>query len=156
MPETPPALGAAVDRSYPSRPILASSVAVFRDGRVLVAARARPPMDTLYSLPGGLVEPGETLAEAALRELHEEVGVSADLIGFVDHVEIVERDHEGRVRHHFVVCAHAARWRAGEPRAGSEASDVRWVREDEIAELRTTPGLSGVVRKAIALIEANP
>ena len=158
MPDSPRAVAAAVaaGRSYPSRPILASSVAVFRDGRVLLAARARPPMDMLYSLPGGLVEPGETLAEAALRELHEEVGVSADLVGFVDHVEIVERDREGRVRLHFVVCAHAARWRSGEPQTGAEARDVRWVREDEIGTLRTTPGLEGVVRKALALVEASP
>src|SRR5829696_5603905 len=146
----------AADRLYPSRPILASSVAVFREGRVLVAARARPPMEFLYSLPGGLVEPGEILAEAALRELQEEVGVEADLVGFVDHVEIVERDDVGRVRHHFVVCAHAARWRADEARTGSEARDVRWVREDDIGDLRTTPGLAGVLRKAFALLEPAP
>ncbi|HEX8164474.1 MAG TPA: NUDIX hydrolase [Beijerinckiaceae bacterium] len=139
------------DRLYPARPFLAASAAVFRDGRVLIAARARPPMERLYSLPGGLVEPGETLGEAALRELREEVGIEADLIGFVDHVEIVERDGDGRVRHHFVVCAHAARWRSGEPRIGLEASDVAWVREDEIARFRTTPGLAGVLHKAFAL-----
>jgi 8-oxo-dGTP diphosphatase len=149
------AAAAAADRSYPSRPILAASVAVFRDGRVLLAARARPPMDMLYSLPGGLVEAGETLAAAALRELQEEVGVTADIVGFVDHVEIVERDRDGRVRHHFVVCAHAARWRSGEPQTGAEASDVRWVREDEIAGLPTTPGLEGVVKKALALLEGG-
>lgn len=142
------------DRLYPTRPLVAASVAVFRDARVLIAARARPPMDLLYSLPGGLVEPGETLVEAALRELHEEVGIEADILGFVDHVEIVERDDAGRVKHHFLVCAHAARWRAGEPRIGSEARDVRWVREDEIANFSTTPGLAGVLRKAFALAEA--
>ena len=77
------------DRLYPTRPFLAASVAVVRDGRVLIAARGQAPMERLYSLPGGLVEPGETLGEAALRELYEEVGVEADLIGFVDHVEVV-------------------------------------------------------------------
>jgi ADP-ribose pyrophosphatase YjhB (NUDIX family) len=145
----------AADRLYPTRPFLAASIAVVRDGRVLIAARGRPPMERLYSLPGGLVEPGETLAEAALRELREEVGVEADLLGFVDHVEVVERDGEGRVRLHFVICAHAARWRAGEPRIGSEAQAVAWVREDEIANFRTTPGLAGVLRKAFALVEAS-
>ena len=146
----------ATDRLYPARPFIAASVAVFRDGRVLIAARARPPMELLYSLPGGLVEAGETLSEAALRELHEEVGVEADLLGFVDHVEAIERDAAGRVRHHFVICAHAARWRAGEPRIGSEATDVRWVREDEIAGFRTTPELARVLRKAFAMVKAMP
>jgi 8-oxo-dGTP diphosphatase len=141
------------DRLYPAKPLLAASIAVFREDRVLIAARARPPMDLLYSLPGGLVEPGETLSQAALRELHEEVGVEAELLGFVDHVEAIERDDKGRVRRHFVICAHAARWRAGEPRIGSEARDVRWVREDELAGFRTTPDLARVLRKAFAMVE---
>jgi ADP-ribose pyrophosphatase YjhB (NUDIX family) len=143
------------ERLYPTRPYLAASVAVFRGGRALVAARARPPLDAVYSLPGGLVEPGETLGEAALRELREEVGVEAALIGFVAPIEFIERDDKGRVRHHFVICAHAARWTSGEPKPGLEALDVRWVREEDLAALPTTPGLAGVLRQAFALDEAT-
>src|SRR5215210_7303392 len=128
-------------RLYPTRPFLGASVACFREGRVLLAARGRPPLDGVYSLPGGLVEPGETLAEAALRELREEVGVEAEMIGFLDHAEVIERDEDARVRHHFVICTHAARWLAGEPQVGDEALDVRWVTADELAALPTTPGL---------------
>lgn len=142
-------------RLYPGRPILAASVAVLREGRVLLASRARPPLDHLYTLPGGLVETGETLRQAALRELDEEVGVAADLLGFLDHVEVIEQDERG-VRHHFVVCAHAARWRSGEARTGPEARDVVWVREAEAASLPTTPGLHAVLRKAFALDAATP
>ena len=144
------------ERLYPTRPFLAASVAVFREGRVLVAARANPPLDALYSLPGGLVEPGETLGQAALRELYEEVGVEAALIGFVAPVEYIERDDGGRVRRHFVICAHAARWAAGDPQPGREALDVRWVNEDEVAQLPTTPGLAGILRQAFALNHAMP
>ena len=139
------------DRLFPTRPFLASSAAVLREGRVLVAARGRGPMAGRYSLPGGLVEPGETLAEAALRELREEVGVEAEVIGFLDHAEVIERDASSRVVHHYVICAHAARWVAGEPRTSDEALDLRWVREDELAELPTTPGLAGVLQKAFAI-----
>lgn len=138
-------------RLYPARPILAASIAVIRDGRVLLASRTQPPMAGLFTLPGGLVEPGETLAEAALRELKEEVGVDADVIGFVDHVEIVERERDGRVRRHFVICAHAARWRAGEPSPGPEAGEVRWVDEREVGDLPTTPGLARIVARALRL-----
>ena len=141
-------------RLYPSRPFLAASVAVFREGRVLVAARGRGPMLARYSLPGGLVEAGETLAEAALRELREEVGVEAEILGFVDHVEVVERDDEGAVKHHFVIAAHAARWVAGEGQPGAEALDVRWVREDEVATLPTTPELARILRGAFGLMES--
>ena len=139
------------ERLYPARPLLAASVAVLRDGRVLVAARGRGPMAGRFSLPGGLVEPGETLAQAALRELREEVGVEAEIIGFIDHVEVIEQDDDGRIRHHFVIGAHAARWLAGEPRPGAEALEVRWVDEREAAALPTTPGLAGILRKAFTL-----
>jgi ADP-ribose pyrophosphatase YjhB (NUDIX family) len=138
-------------RLFPARPFLAASVAVLRGERALVAARGRGAMAGLYSLPGGLVEPGETLAEAALRELREEVGVEAEMIGFVAHAEVIERDADARVRHHFVVCAHAARWLAGEPQASLEAPDVRWVTEADLASLPTTPGLAAILQKAFAM-----
>jgi 8-oxo-dGTP diphosphatase len=148
------------DRLYPTRPFLAASVAVFRDGRVLLAARGRPPSKALFSLPGGLVEPGETLAEAALRELTEETGIRAGIFAFLAPVEIIERDGDGRVRHHFVVCAHAARWIDGEPCPGAEATALRWVGRDEIAKdhvagLETTLGLSDILRQAFALHDAR-
>lgn len=135
----------------PTLPILAASVAVFRDDRVLLAARGKPPGEGLYSLPGGRVEPGETLGEAALRELREEVGVEAKLIGFVQPVEVIDRDAQGRVSRHIVIAAHAARWVSGEPQTGPEARDVRWVTESDIAHLPTTPGLAGVLARAFAL-----
>ena len=141
-------------RHYPDRPFLASSVAVFRKGKVLLAARGRPPMDALWSLPGGLVEPGETLADAALRELHEEVGVEARLIGLLAPVEIIERDTQGRVRLHFVIVPHAARWVSGEPRTGPEAREIRWVTEAESANLATTPGLPAILAQAFAMERA--
>jgi 8-oxo-dGTP diphosphatase len=136
----------------PERPLLAASVAVFRGDRVLLAVRGKAPMDGLYSLPGGAVEPGETLAEAALRELREEVGVEAKIVGFVAHREVIERDAGGRVRLHIVIAAHAARWVSGEPQRGPEARDVRWVTEAELDSLPTTPGLAAIVARAFVLM----
>jgi 8-oxo-dGTP diphosphatase len=143
------------DRLYPARPFLAASVACFREGRVLLATRGKPPMEALFSLPGGLVEPGETLGEAALRELREETGVVAELIGFVAPVEVIERDPDGRVRLHIVIAAHAARWVSGEAQTGPEARDIRWVSQAEIESLPTTPGLAAVLERAFALAEAS-
>lgn len=139
------------ERFYPERPILAASVAVLREGRVLLAARGRPPSEGLFSLPGGLVETGETMAEAALRELREEVGVEAELIGLIAPVEFIERDEEGHIKHHVVIAAHAARWVSGEPHTGPEAKEIRWVTEGDIAGLPMTPGLTGILEQAFRL-----
>jgi 8-oxo-dGTP diphosphatase len=140
-------------RLYPERPILAASIAVVRDGRVLLAARAHAPARGLFSLPGGLVEPGERLADAALRELREEVGVEARIGGFVGPVEVIERDEADLVLRHFVVCAHWGTWLSGEPTTGPEALETRWATIEEVEGLPATPGLAGIVRKALALAE---
>ena len=142
-------------RLYPSRPLLAASVAVFRDRRVLLASRTKPPGDALFSLPGGLVEPGETLIEAALRELMEEVRVEARVIGFNQHVEVVERDDAGRVRRHFVVATFAALWVAGEPQCGPEAGAVLWADPDRLGGLALTRGLAPVLRAAARMAEGQ-
>lgn len=139
------------DRHYPPRPILAVSTAVLRNGAVLLARRAHAPGAGLYSLPGGLVEIGETLAEAAARELMEEVGVIARPIGLCGARDIIHRDGEGRIARHFVVVTYAALWTAGEPATSPEADDVRWVTPREIAGLPTTEGLAEVVAAACAL-----
>ncbi|MEH3147293.1 MAG: NUDIX hydrolase [Methylobacterium frigidaeris] len=148
---TAPAAAEVWQRRYPARPFLAASVAVVRDGRVLVAARGRPPMQGVFSLPGGLVEAGETLAEAALRELHEEVGLAAEIVAVLAPIEIVERDGD-RVLHHYVVLPHAARWLGGEPVTGPEALSLRWVDAADILTLPTTRGLPAVIAGALAAV----
>jgi ADP-ribose pyrophosphatase YjhB (NUDIX family) len=143
------------DRLYPARPILAVSTAVFREGRVLLARRARAPLRGCYSLPGGVVEVGEMLEEAAARELYEEVGIEADLTAFVEHVQPIV--HEGeRVKAHYVIAVFAARWRGGEPATSAEVDDVLWADPQAIGDLPTTPELPRIVARAAALIERTP
>lgn len=144
----------AESRAYPTRPFLAASIAVFRDGRVLLAERAAPPAAHLFSLPGGVVEAGETLGQAALRELEEETGVVARLIGFNDHVEIIERDVENRVTAHFVVASFVGVWLAGEGLTGPEARSILWIEPDRIGELEVTPHLRPLVERAARMLRA--
>ncbi len=143
----------ADQRAYPSRPFLAASVAVFRNGLVLLAERAVPPGARCFSLPGGLVEPGETIREAALRELREETGVEAEIVGFNDHVEVIERDAEGRVAAHFVVTSFVARWVSGEATTGPEALRTLWIAPDAVDDLATTPQLPAILLRAAALMD---
>lgn len=138
----------------PVRPTLAASAAVFRGPLVLLARRAANPGAGLWSLPGGRVEAGETLAEAAAREVMEEVGVSVEILGFAAARDIIVRDKAGELKAHFVVVAHAARWRSGEPQVGEEAAEVGWFRPGEVAALPTTEGLADVVAEAARLVRA--
>jgi 8-oxo-dGTP diphosphatase len=138
-------LGSA--RTYPQRPYLGVSVAVFRAGRVLLARRTRPPFAGAFSLPGGLVEVGETLEGAALRELREEVQVDARIIGFNQFVESIDRD-AGKIRHHYVIASFLGEWIAGESKPGPEAGEAVWVEPACLALLDCTPNITAVVAAA--------
>ncbi len=139
-------------RTYPSRPFLAVSVAVFRAGRVLICERMKPPMTGVFTLPGGMVESGERLEAAALRELTEEVGIRAEIVGFTRHVEIIDRDREGKVRFHAVVCPFAARWMAGEPTPNDEIGRLFFIEPAELSRYPVTQGLADIVRRAAAIL----
>jgi 8-oxo-dGTP diphosphatase len=128
------------------RPVLCASAAVFRDGKLLIARRSKPPY--LWSLPGGAVEWGETLAAAALRELKEETGVEAEVLGYAGHSEVMLKNEKGNVFDHFVIVAFAARWLAGEAKAGLEASAVEWIEPARLGDYEITEGLVGIVEAA--------
>jgi ADP-ribose pyrophosphatase YjhB (NUDIX family) len=136
-----------------SWPIVAASAAVFRGGRVLVAKRGRGAGKGLWSLPGGAVEPGERLAEAAAREVREETGVEAEIVGLAGHREVIERDAAGAIVRHYVILAFAARWRAGDGAPGPEAAEVKWIEPEALGELVVTPGLAEIVQAARKLVD---
>lgn len=140
----------ADSRAYPDRPHLAVSAAIFRERRVLIVRRARPPR--LYSLPGGAVEAGETLEQAVRREVGEETGLAIALAGFAGLREVILRDPDGRTARHFVVLAYAARWLAGEPHLNDELSEAHWLAPEALAGLDTTDGLAEIVAAAARLV----
>ncbi|KAF0230404.1 MAG: hypothetical protein FD175_1726 [Beijerinckiaceae bacterium] len=139
----------------PLRPVLAASIAVFRDGKVLLAQRAKAPALGLYSLPGGRIEPGETLRDGVLRELKEEVGLVADVVGFIDHVEHIEHGPDGTLNAHAVIAAFAGHWRAGEAMLSDEVSDILWVDPFAPGDLPMTRGLHDVLARAADLISGR-
>ena len=136
-------------RFYPARPFLAVSAAIVRDGQILVVRRARPPANGLFSLPGGVVETGETLTEAVAREVREETAIAIEPVALAGFRETIARDGEDRVERHFVILCFAARWMAGEPVLNEELSEARWVNPTELASLPTTPGLGEIVAAAL-------
>ncbi len=124
-------------------PVVAVGAIVFDDaGRVLLVRRGRPPSAGLWSVPGGKVEGGETLAAAIVREVLEETGLE---IAPERLAEVVERIDAG---HHFVILDYLARVTGGALAAGSDVTEARWFTDDELAALPTTDGLLPVLARA--------
>ncbi len=141
-------------RAYPNRPILAVSAAIIRDGRVFIARRARGPALGVWTMPGGMVEAGETLSEALVREILEETSMTIEPVALAGHREVVVRDDDGRVSRHFVILCFASRWVAGETRLNDELDEFKWVRLPDLKDLKTTEGLDEIVAAAFERMEA--
>jgi ADP-ribose pyrophosphatase YjhB (NUDIX family) len=144
-------------RKFPARPFLAVSAAIVRDGKVLIVRRARPPAKDIYTLPGGVVEAGETLHEAVVREVREELALTIEPLKLAGHREAIKRCADGRVERHFVIMCFAARLVSGTPTpSDDEVAEVLWCRPAELAKLRTTEGLPEIVESAFALLGERP
>ena len=114
--------------------------------------RARNPALNLYTLPGGVVEAGESLVDAVIREVREETSLLIEPIGLAGHREVIARDSQGKVERHFVILCFAARWLGGEPVLSEELNDSRWLDPPELANHRTTDGLAEIVSAAATLL----
>ncbi|MGE5547609.1 MAG: NUDIX hydrolase [Solirubrobacterales bacterium] len=134
-------------REYPAHPLPAVLAMVVRDGKVLLVRRGREPNAGIWGLPGGLVDLGEGIPEAAVRELREETGVEAEAGAIVDVFDAVTRDGEGRVRYHYVLIAVQCRWLAGEPTAGDDAAEAGWFSPADLAGMPCAPRLSVLLMK---------
>lgn len=125
--------------STPARPVLgAIAVVVRRAGdaaEVILVQRGKDPNRGSWGFPGGHVELGETLTEAALRELHEETSVTADAFEVLPPVDVIDKDAEGQVQMHYVLGAVLCAYRAGEPTPLDDAADARWIAVDGIEAL---------------------
>jgi len=142
-------------RAYPQRPFLAVSAAIFRNGKVLLVRRARAPATGVYTLPGGVVEVGETLIEAVAREVLEETALTVDPIALAGHRDVLVRDDSGKILRHFVVLPFAARWVAGEFTPSEELAEGMWVNPRTVAGFKTTDGLADVIATAYRLAQAG-
>ena len=143
-------------RTYPQRPFLAVSAAIVRDSKVLVVRRARKPALNLYTMPGGVVETGETLFEAVTREVREETALEIQPVTLAGHREAIMRNAQGKVERHFIIMCFAARWLSGETVLNEELDDARWLAPAEIAGLSTTEGLAEIVASAVEILSRKP
>jgi ADP-ribose pyrophosphatase YjhB (NUDIX family) len=137
-----------LDRHYPDRPFVGVGVVVLRGDEVLLAQRGKQPRRGQWSLPGGMQEVGETVHEAARREVMEETGVEIEIVGLIDVVDTIRRDTEGRVELHYTLVDYAALWRGGEARPGDDAMGVKWVAVAEVPSLGLWSETVRVIQRA--------
>jgi 8-oxo-dGTP diphosphatase len=145
----------ADSRTYPTRPYLAVSAAIFHAGRVLIVRRGTPPMQGVYTLPGGGVELGETLEQAIVREVREETGLAIEPIALAGYRQVIACDAAGKIERHFVILPFAARYLAGEIALNAELVEAAWLWPAELSGLNTTEGLADIVTAARAQIAAS-
>ncbi len=133
---------------YPEYPRVAIGTVVIRDGAVLLVRRAKPPSEGLWAIPGGSVELGETLQQAAERELFEETGVRARAANPCYAFDAVHKDPDGGVRFHYVVVDLRADYVSGEPQPRDDVLEARWVRPHELAAMAVSERTLDLLRNA--------
>jgi ADP-ribose pyrophosphatase len=123
---------------YPDQPRVAVGAIVFKDRKVLLVRRGKPPARDLWAIPGGSVEVSETLQRAAEREIYEETGITIQAQEPIYTFDYIERDESGCARFHYVIVDLTADYVGGEPRPGDDAVEARWVSAQELASLRVS------------------
>ncbi|MEC9342609.1 MAG: NUDIX domain-containing protein [Pseudomonadota bacterium] len=131
------------------------SIAIFRNGRVLLVRRSKAPFRGLWSLPGGSRHAGETLEAAARRELQEETALKADALRFIEFHEPVLHDPQGDIKTPFVLAVFAGVANTGSALAGDDAEAVQWARPDALDAGSMTPDAPAIIARAHAAITGS-
>jgi 8-oxo-dGTP diphosphatase len=139
-----------MQREFPEVPLVGVGAIIIEDARVVLVKRLHPPLQAEWSIPGGVLEVGELVREAAIREAREETGLTvepAELLGVYDRIL---RNPEKRVQYHYVLIDFLCRRVTGDLAAASDAAEVRWFTRDELPALRLAEDTLDVIRKGFA------
>ena len=136
------------DRRYPKRPIVGVGALIFQRDRILMAQRGKQPLKDWWSLPGGVLELGERLADGICREVREETGLEVRPLGVLEIFERIMRDSAGAPEYHYVLIDYICRITGGSLQAGDDVAHVQWMRPEELSVLQITEGTLGVIERA--------
>jgi ADP-ribose pyrophosphatase len=162
-----PSAPKAIKRQYPDRPIVAVGAAVCRDGRVLIVQRGKPPSKGVWTVPGGAVDLGETMRQAAAREVQEECGIQiavGEVVGILDNIIRAPSGQPPTKRHlpgqgpaeilyHYAIVDFAAKYVSGDLTPSDELMDAAWVHPTELDAYQVPAKAQKVLLKAIALYQ---
>ena len=138
-----------MNREYPDRPLVGVGAVIVQNNRVLLIRRGQPPLLGEWSLPGGVLECGESLRDATIREAREETGLVVETAELLGVYERLIRSEGGRVRYHYVLVDFLCRAVAGNLKAGSDAADVRWFAPGELDGLNLPRDTRDVIEKGL-------
>jgi 8-oxo-dGTP diphosphatase len=134
-------------REYPAHPLVGASVVIRKKNSVLLVKRANEPGRGLWGVPGGLVNVGEKVYDAALREVREETGLTVKLEGILDVVDYISRDSENKVQYHYVIVDFLGHQISGRLKASSDTLDARWVYMKDLKNYKTTRTLRNLFKR---------
>ena len=135
-------------REYPKNPIFGVGAVIIKDNEVVLIKRGQAPLKGHWSLPGGAQKVGETAKQAVVRETLEETGLKVIPIRLITLVDIIERDNQGAIRHHYTVADYLCRVTGGTLKAGGDAADARWVALGKLDEMDLTAKAKEVILSA--------
>jgi len=138
-------------RDYPTSPILSVHTFVRSADRILLVKRARPPLRGLWGLPGGAVELGETVEQAAVRETEEETGLTVTVTRFLGYIDAIDRDDKGQIQWHYVIFYFEATTLDQVPKPGDDAAAVHWVQQQDLGHY----DLTDAVRRCLTWVELS-
>lgn len=140
---------------YPEYPRPAVAVVVFKQERILVVKRRNPPAAGTWSVPGGSIRRGETMADAVERETFEETGITVRTINPFTAIDVIRRDDGGGIRFHYVIVYFLAEYLSGEPVPGDDASEAGWFTLDELSGMNRPAGTMELIRQALESKRSN-
>jgi 8-oxo-dGTP diphosphatase len=142
-------------REYPERPVIGVGGVVIENGRALLVRRGHPPLEGDWSIPGGALETGETIAEGVRRELEEETGLEVRVLDLIEVFERIFPDGSGKPQYHFVILDYLCERVRGEPNAGGDALDTMWVREEDLSRFSLTPAAMRVLKQGFSMVRTR-
>jgi len=140
------------EREYPTMPLVGVGAVAVKNGKILLIRRAFEPGAGKWSVPGGLVEAGETLSQACARETEEETGLKVEILELINVFDMIDRDETRRVKYHYVLVDFLVKIVGGEERLSKETTELRWVTRDEAK----TMDMTRTARRAIDELFGSP
>jgi mutator protein MutT len=136
-----------IRRFYPTQPVVGVGAVIIRDGKILLEKRRSEPAKGKWSIPGGLVELGESAEQAVIREVKEETGLEVEKPELIDVINNISLDENGKIKYHFVIIDYFVRLKGGELKAADDAEELRWIALDEAEKYDLTKTLRAFLQR---------